>query len=117
MVFGVLRHWRAIRPLHWISFGLLLLPMAIDGGTHWISDTLSGMEHGFRYSNQWLAALTGNALPQWFYYGDALGSFNSWMRLITGLLFGVAFVWLGFRGSHDAGSANPAPKLAQKGQS
>src|SRR5207249_3738719 len=89
MVFGLLRHRRNIRPLHWFGFGLLLLPMAIDGGTHWISDVAGGMESGFRYDNQWLTNLTGNALPHWFYYGDAPGSFNSWMRLITGLLFGL----------------------------
>jgi uncharacterized membrane protein len=96
MVFGLLRHQRNIKPLHWLGFGLLLLPMVIDGGTHWISDVTGGMEMGFRYDNQWLANLTGNVLPHWFYYGDTLGSFNSWMRLITGLLFGLAFVWLAF---------------------
>ncbi len=96
MVFGVLRHRRTIRPLHWLGFALLILPMAIDGGTHWLSDVTGGMASGFRYDNQWLANLTGNALPHWFYYGDALGSFNSWMRLLTGLLFGLGFVWLAF---------------------
>jgi hypothetical protein len=29
-----------------------------------------------------------------FYAGDALGSFNSLMRLLTGALFGLASVWL-----------------------
>ncbi|HEY4690710.1 MAG TPA: hypothetical protein VIK33_15450 [Anaerolineae bacterium] len=28
--------------------------------------------------------------------GNALGSFNSWMRLLTGALFGLASVWLAF---------------------
>ncbi len=96
MVYGYLRHRRNIRPLNLFAFGLLLLPMAIDGGTHWLSDVTNSMSSGFRYDNQWLANLTGNALPHWFYYGDAIGSFNSSMRLISGLLFGLAFVWLAF---------------------
>ena len=69
--------------------------MGIDGGTHFISD-IAGLGNGFRDSNIWLAALTGNAFPAAFYAGDALGSFNSWMRLITGLLFGLAIVWLAY---------------------
>jgi uncharacterized membrane protein len=88
--------WRSLRnrtrslPL-W-GFALLALPMAIDGGTHFISD-LAGIGQGFRYTNGWLAELTNNALQLTFYNGDALGSFNSWMRLITGILFGLGFVW------------------------
>jgi hypothetical protein len=31
-----------------------------------------------------------------FYAGDALGSFNSWMRLITGLLGGLGIAWFAF---------------------
>ena len=31
-----------------------------------------------------------------FYVGDALGSFNSWARLITGLLAGLGITWLAF---------------------
>lgn len=64
---------------------LFLLPMALDGTTHFISD-LSGLGLGFRATNGWLVNLTGNILPAWFYSGDALGSFNSWMRLLSGLL-------------------------------
>jgi hypothetical protein len=37
-----------------------------------------------------------NAFPINFYQGDALGSFNSWMRLITGVLFGIALVAFAF---------------------
>ena len=40
--------------------------------------------------------LTRSALPVAFYAGDALGSFNSWMRLISGALFALAVVWLAF---------------------
>lgn len=64
---------------------LFLLPMVLDGVTHFISD-LSGLEGGFRATNGWLVSLTGNNLPHWFYAGDALGSLNSWMRLLSGLL-------------------------------
>jgi hypothetical protein len=48
---------------------------------------------GFRETNNWLAVLTNHSLPATFYVGDALGSFNSWMRLLTGLLFGLGVVW------------------------
>lgn len=83
---------RRLQPLAWWAFVLLLLPMAIDGGTHVISD-LAGLGQGFRYSNEWLASLTGGRLPTWFYVGNGLGSFNSWMRLLSGALFGVGTIW------------------------
>ena len=95
LAFGVLRH-RHIRPLRWPIFVLLTFPIALDGGTHLISDLTGGLVGGIRYNNQWLAGLTGNSLPGWFYAGDAFGSFNSWARLISGLLFGFAIVWLAF---------------------
>ena len=85
-----------MKPLAWWGFLLLLLPMAIDGGTHFISDILGGIGGGFRDSNLWLSALTGNAFPATFYEGDALGSFNSWMRLMTGILFPLGVVWFIF---------------------
>ncbi len=86
---------RKIKPLSWWEFALLLLPMAVDGGTHLLSD-LAGIGQGFRDTNTWLAGLTNNSLPATFYAGDALGSFNSIMRFITGLLAGLAIVWLAF---------------------
>ena len=86
---------RKIKPLSWWGIILLLLPLAIDGGTHAFSD-FAGIGQGFRDTNQWLAILTNNAFPATFYAGDALGSFNSWMRLITGLLAGLGIVWLVF---------------------
>jgi len=89
---------KRLRPLPLWGFALLALPLVIDGGTHMISD-LAGIGQGFRYTNDWLAALTGNVFPQTFYAGDALGSFNSWMRLITGVLFGL-------------GTASPTSTLA-----
>ena len=83
------------KPLSWWMFVLLLLPITLDGGTHMISD-FAGIGQGFRYTNQWLAVLTNNALPATFYAGDAIGSFNSIMRFITGLLAGFAIAWLVF---------------------
>lgn len=80
---------RRIRPLPIWAALLLALPMVIDGSTHFVSD-LAGLGQGFRDTNAWLAVLTGNGLPAAFYAGDALGSFNSWMRLITGALFGIS---------------------------
>lgn len=86
---------RRIRPLGWWGFLLLLLPMAVDGITHFISD-LWGIEQGFRQTNLWLAELTNYVFPESFYVGNALGSFNSWMRWLSGLLFGLGIVWFGF---------------------
>jgi len=48
---------------------------------------------GFRDTNAWLAALTGNVLPPTFYYGDQFGSFNSWARWTTGFLFSLTTVF------------------------
>ncbi len=73
----------------------LLLPMAMDGTAHLISDFAS-LGQGFRDSNVWLATLTNHAFSLSFYAGDALGSFNSWSRLISGALFAVGIIWLGF---------------------
>ena len=91
--------WRAlrrrIRPLPGWAFVLLLIPLMLDGVTHAISD-LSGIGLGFRDSNSWLALLTGEMLPNWFYSGDGLGSFNSWARLVTGVLGGLGIVWFVF---------------------
>ncbi len=86
---------RRIKPLPWWGFVLLLLPMALDGGTHFLSD-LAGIGNGFRDTNEWLVGLTNNSLSATFYAGDALGSFNSLMRLVTGLLAGLGIIWLAF---------------------
>ena len=89
---------RRVPPLPIWGYVLLILPMAFDGGTHLISDVLAGPNFGtgFRDTNAWLAQLTNQAFPALFYAGDALGSFNSWLRLLTGALFGIASVWLAF---------------------
>jgi uncharacterized membrane protein len=84
---------RRLRPLSWRGLFLLLSLMIVDGTTHMISDLTGGIGAGFRDSNAWLAGLTNNAFAATFYGGDALGSFNSWMRLLSGVLFGLAVVW------------------------
>ncbi len=84
---------RNIRPVTWKVLALFLLPMAVDGTTHTVSDSLSGLHHGFRYTNAWLATLTHHGLASTFYAGDAWGSFNSIMRLFTGICFGIGVAW------------------------
>jgi len=90
IVFALLR--RSFRSSRWAMWLLLLVPMLLDGTTHMFSDW-SGLGQGFRYRNAWLADLTRNALPTSFYVGNGIGSFNSWMRLVTGLLAGLAVSW------------------------
>ena len=67
LLFGLLR--RHIRPTSLKIGGLLLLPILIDGLTHMVDD-LSGL--GFRGG------------------GDAIGTLNFWLRMITGALVGTA---------------------------
>ncbi len=97
LLFGII--WgtlmKKIKPLPWWGLLLLLLPMAIDGTTHFFSD-LAGIGKGFRDSNAWFAVITNHSFPAVFYAGDAWGSFNAWMRLITGVLFGLGIIWFGF---------------------
>ncbi len=111
-IFGVL-WWpfrNRLKPMPFWAFLLLMLPMVIDGGSHAVSD-IAGIGHGFRDSNLWLAGLTKDSLPTWFYVGDALGSFNSWMRLVTGTLAGLAVPWLALPFVHRAQTLTP--KLGQ----
>ncbi len=78
----------------WEVLLIFLLPLAIDGVSHLISD-FAGIGYGFRDSNAWLARLTKNLFSSSFYSGDAWGSFNSIMRLLTGFLYGVGVVGFG----------------------
>lgn len=83
LVYALVR--RCWAGLSWKWALLLLLPLALDGGTHLLSD-LGNIREGFRESNVWLAALTNHYFPPEFYAGDQWGSFNSIARLITGAL-------------------------------
>jgi uncharacterized membrane protein len=87
-------HRRDKRISIWI-FILFITPMVMDGTTHFLSD-LGGLDSGFRYTNDWLAVLTNHAFAPTFYLGDGLGSFNSLMRWVTGILFAIGLVWWGF---------------------
>jgi hypothetical protein len=84
------------RPVKRASIGLLILlmlPMLVDGITHTASAFRDGgLFEGFCYINAWLTKLTGNALPAWFYVGDKLRSFHSWIRLVSGVSFGVVLI-------------------------
>lgn len=93
LIYGFIRG--RLSSLQLSAFILSALPMALDGGTHFISD-LAGIGSGFRDNNAWLATLTHNIFPTAFYMGDALGSFNSWMRLTTGVVLGLTVVWYAF---------------------
>ncbi len=93
-VFGLL-WWslrRKLKPLPWWGLVLFLLPMTIDGTSHFFSD-LAGIGQGFRYANLWLAQVTLHIFPLSFYSGETFGSFNSLMRLLSGILFGMGIVW------------------------
>ncbi|MBI5302804.1 MAG: DUF2085 domain-containing protein [Chloroflexi bacterium] len=88
--------WR-LSLVAWLFLGIL--PVGVDGVTHMINDAVAGTSGlGFRDTNAWLAFLTGNLFPASFYYGDAFGSFNSWMRWLTGIAFGITTVlaWFPF---------------------
>ena len=84
-----------IKPLPLLLVALLLVPIFVDGSTHFLSD-LQGIGQGFRDTNDWLRALTSGVFPPSFYAGDGWGSFNSLTRLWTGILAGLALAWAVF---------------------
>ena len=90
VVWGLLGKRAGRLPL-W-GLALLALPMTLDGGTHFLSD-LTVFGQGFRDTNTWLAIMTNHVFSASFYAGDALGSFNSWMRWLTGFLVSFGIVW------------------------
>ena len=104
------------KSLHPLWTGVFLTPIAVDGFTHMVSD-FAGIGLGFRDSNLWLANLTNFAYAQSFYAGDALGSFNSWMRIITGLIAGVGIIWFAFPFMHQAYSAQSSAPLGKSNKS
>ena len=93
LVYAALRQRGAIRPLALKIILLALAPLVIDGVTHMINDSIYGVSaEGFRDTNAWLRQLTDDAFPG-FYAGDHFGTFNWWMRLLTGILaaWGLVF--------------------------
>lgn len=97
-ILGLIYAWlrqRNIRlsGLPWWLFLLFVAPLGLDGTTHLINDVL---RLSFRDTNEWAAMLTGHIFSPTFYAGDALGSLNSWFRIVSGLLFGfgvTGFLW------------------------
>lgn len=86
LLYAWLRKRRRIEPLALTLLAVLIAPLILDGGTHMVNDLLYGVSgKGFRDTNGWLALLTGNAWPR-FYVGDHFGTFNWWMRIVTGVL-------------------------------
>ena len=83
----------SVRPLSAKLLVLLLLPLFLDGITHMMNDTIWGISSdGFRDTNVWLVLLTADQFPK-IYAGDHFGTFNWWMRLLSGLMaaIGLAF--------------------------
>ncbi len=106
LIYGLVR--KRLPRLRWPIFLLLILPMALDGGSHLVSE-VTGL--GFRETNTWLAALTGGVFPEAFYAGTTVGSFNWLMRTLTGALFAVSCIWFAFpnldRGFGRSGGGPP----------
>ena len=89
----VSRFKRWLKPISpWWTI-VVIFPMGIDGVTHAISD-LFGFKNGFRYHNTWLVNFTHNIFDSTFYIGNAIGSFNWWMRLLSGLIFGIGLMYI-----------------------
>lgn len=81
------------KPIRLQVFLFMQIPFALDGITHLLSDLMS-LTSGFRYHNAWFAALTNHVFPSSFYVGDGIGSFNSTLRLVSGVLFGFSLAGL-----------------------
>lgn len=75
------------------GFFLCVVPLGLDGTAHLINDVL-GLT--YRHYNEWAVVITGGIFPASFYVGDAFGSLNSVLRVVSGLIFGygmVGFLW------------------------
>ncbi|MEL6524200.1 MAG: hypothetical protein AAFQ07_00685 [Chloroflexota bacterium] len=93
-LYALLHRFGKAPRLHFILMMLLITPLIIDGTTH-VRSEVDGLIGGWRYYNSWLVLPTGGALGGSFYVGDMVGSFNWWVRLITGVLAGMGVMgWL-----------------------
>lgn len=81
---GRLHGW--LQPMAIPLFVLALLPIGVDGLTHMF---------GLRETNAWFDSLTGGQFGT-FSVGDAVGTLNWWLRVISGSLFGYAIVRMVF---------------------
>lgn len=91
LLVSAFQNWIKQISLWWLP--IVMIPMGVDGLTHAVSD-LFGFQDGFRYHNSWLGSLTGQLFEQAFYVGNAIGSFNWWMRLLSGLIFGIGITYI-----------------------
>lgn len=75
----------------WVLCGVA--PLGVDGVSHMLNDIVAGTSGtGFRDTNEWLRVII-SGLPDSFYSGNALGSFNSWARWLTGFVFSFTTVF------------------------
>jgi uncharacterized membrane protein len=99
-ILGLSRHWLAWANLVWgLIVGLpwlapVLMKIGATGPARAIYHVYSFLCHQLANRSFFLFGSNRNLLPQRFYVGTEVGSFNSWMRLITGLLFGLAMAWM-----------------------
>jgi len=84
---------RRLPRLSWLGYLFLILPMALDGGSHVVSEIT---RLGFRESNAWAVGLTGDIFPPSFYVGTTVGTLNWLLRTVTGTLFGLGTIWFAF---------------------
>ena len=73
---------------------------------------MDGLIHmfGLRTDNAWFDTLTGGVFGS-FSVGDTVGTLNWWLRIVTGILFGVAAVAC----SASPGWTAPWPRSAPPG--
>jgi len=86
-----------IKLLPWWGLIFLIMPLAVDGTIHLISDLTVFGARIPRYKQ-----LVGCPAPSQFYGDGAWGSFNAWMRLVTGVVFGWGTSWFLFPLLNDA---------------
>jgi uncharacterized membrane protein len=91
LLFAALRRFRfRLTPRPGIA---LMVPLVVDGASHIVSE-LTGL--GFRESNAWAYQLAMGAFRPAFYTGTGIGALNWLLRTATGVLFGLAIVWMTF---------------------
>lgn len=88
LLFWLASRRRPVQPIPIWLLLLLILPMALDGTSHLISEVT---QLGFRDTNAWARPLFG-AQPDTFYTDTTLGTLNSTLRLVTGLMFGLGMM-------------------------
>lgn len=94
IIFSLLSRRRPMGPIPIWLLLLLVMPMALDGTTHMISDFTIGGDPtmpGFRDTNAWARPFFAGQ-PDPFFTTNHFGSLNSHLRLWSGLFFGVALM-------------------------